>query len=121
MDRAWLRAARVDRASRPEAGARLRHPRPRPGLYLSAWQNTLALHERLVREGATAPNPFLERLEQVQQAGYLEEYVWTEYVGFLDASDERRLRLDKFLRWRGARLPELRHEVRAAAQLKAVE
>lgn len=36
----------------------------------------------------------------MQQAGYLEEYVWTEYVGFLDASDERRLRLDKFLRWR---------------------
>ena len=90
-----------------------------PALYLSAWQKTLALHERLVRDGGIASNPFLERLERVQQAGYLEEYVWTEYVGFLDAPDERRLRLDRFLRWRDARLPELRHEVHAAAQLKA--
>jgi len=92
-------------------------PDHEPALYLSAWRKTLSLRDQLAQDGKAPPNPFLDRLLRIERAGYLEEYVWTEYLGFLDPPAKLEPRLARFQRWRDAKLPGLEHEVRAAAQL----
>ncbi len=92
-------------------------PDHEPALYVHAWEVSLQLREELQQKGEAAANPFLDRMLEVRNAGFLTEYVWSEYLGFLPPPDEMTSRLDAFRRWRETTLPGLRHEVHAAAHL----
>jgi hypothetical protein len=88
-----------------------------PALWLSAWESTLEMREEIRRDGEAASDAFLDGMLAVRDAGFLEAYVWSIYLGFLPPPAALAPRVEDFERWRENALPAHRHEVRAAARL----
>jgi len=86
-----------------------------PALYVAAWNATLDARRKLQGEGKAAADPFLDHMLEIQDAGWLDEYVWSEYLGFLAPPDAARF--EAYSRWRDATLPAHRHELHATAHL----
>ena len=90
-----------------------------PALFVEAWEATLDVRAEIRAKGEADANPFLDRMLEVRSAGFLHEYVWSEYLGFLEPPAELAPRVEEFARWRERSIPAHRHEVHAGADFAA--
>ena len=89
-----------------------------PDLFVEAWEAMLETRQEIQAKGGAEANPFLDRMLEVRDAGFLEAYVWSVQLGFLPAPEALASRIADFERWRESNLPAHRHEIHAAAHLR---
>jgi hypothetical protein len=112
-DRADWRAyaeGQVDWLRRNVSGPRLALgiPDHELGLFVAAWNRALDSQPR-------PSDPLFDALARARSAGYLEEYLWTEHLPFLEPPIE--LDLESFRAWRSDEKLSAAYQIRAGAVL----
>jgi hypothetical protein len=92
-------------------------PDHEPGLFVKSFEAMLDAREKVKGNGGAEPNAFLDRMQQIRAAGFLEAYVWKTQLGFLPAPSALAPQLEAFESWRVRALPAHRHEVHAGVRL----
>jgi hypothetical protein len=81
-------------------------------LFVAAWKRALDARRA---QAAPVPDPLFDALERARQAGFLEEYAWTEHLAFLSAPIE--LDLEGFRAWKSDEGISAAYQIRAGAVL----
>jgi hypothetical protein len=87
------------------------------GLFVEPFEAMLDARQEIRAKGEAAANPFLDRMLEIREAGFLEAYVWTVQLGFLPAPSALAAQLEAFESWRQGALSSHRHEVHAGVRL----
>jgi hypothetical protein len=79
-------------------------------LFLAAWNRALDARRG---QSAPVPDPLFDALERARQASFLDEYLWTEHLGFLSPPLE--LDLESYRAWRAQLDITAAYQIRAGA------
>jgi hypothetical protein len=79
-------------------------------LFVFAWTRAL---DTWRRQAAPVPDPLFDALERARQAGFLDEYLWSEHLAFLSPPIE--LDLDSYRAWRAELGISAAYQIRAGA------
>jgi hypothetical protein len=89
--------------------------------FLASLERTLDVRAGLLGDGQASRDEFLDALVELRGAGYLDEYVWSEYLGFLTPDPALDLDLDRYRAWRARNAADLTHEVHSAVEASVAE